>query len=45
MLTLPLPAPGFFVLAWALGIYDGANAGDEALAFIEAERDRCSSLF
>lgn len=33
-----LPAPGFFATARALGLYDGADAGPEAEAFVSAQR-------
>lgn len=33
-----LPAPGFFAAARALGLYDGADAGPEAEAFVSAQR-------
>ncbi|MBD2840853.1 hypothetical protein [Erythrobacter rubeus] len=40
-----LPAPGFFVLARKLGLYDGTDAGADARAFVETERKRCGSQF
>lgn len=36
-----LPAPGFFVLASALGLYDGPPDGPQARAFHAAEVNRC----
>jgi len=36
-----LPAPGFFILTRELGLYDGADDGAAARAFVEAERKRC----
>lgn len=36
-----LPAPGFFVLAGALGLYGGAPDGPDARAFHAAELERC----
>jgi len=40
-----MPAPGFFVLAAELGLYDGTDEGPEARAFVEAERARCRAQF
>ncbi|AOL24144.1 hypothetical protein Ga0102493_1120 [Erythrobacter litoralis] len=40
-----LPAPGFFIVTRELGLYDGADEGAEAYAFVEAERKRCLEQF
>lgn len=40
-----LPAPGYFVLLAALGIYDGPAEGPEARAFHQAEVARCLAAF
>ncbi|KWV91054.1 hypothetical protein [Erythrobacter sp. YT30] len=40
-----LPAPGFFILARELGLYDGAGEGAEARAFVEGEHERCRSMY
>ena len=36
-----LPAPGFFMLLGELGLYRGSVDGDDAHAYIAAERQRC----